>query len=290
MHKGLFSAAILTALFLPSGAMAQGNYVFVTNFSKNSNIQTNLIAQFPTGLWVATNSLETRFDIVANPSGENFYAASTPLSVALFVPAVTNVFTLMNAYAPGSGTVATVEFKGDGGADQKFTLQGGVNIRDFYQGQYVNSINNSTTENAYEIFNVQDAGGTGNVNTGLTGDYVIDEQIFALNSAFLTQNLTNIILSGDNNGTPIILGITAQSVAALISSVTLASGSLTIQAGGGISNATYLTLTSTNLALSLSQWTPVATNVLAADGNFSIMITNAINRAIAKQFFILETE
>jgi hypothetical protein len=46
---------------------------------------------------------------------------------------------------------------------------------------------------------------------------------------------------------------------------------------------------STDLALPLSQWTPVATNVLSANGNFSITVTNAVSAAIPCQFYILQS-
>ncbi len=56
------------------------------------------------------------------------------------------------------------------------------------------------------------AGGTGNVQTGLTGTYVVDEQDFSLESAFATQTLTQIILTDAYNGSePILLGVTAGS-------------------------------------------------------------------------------
>jgi hypothetical protein len=45
---------------------------------------------------------------------------------------------------------------------------------------------------------------------------------------------------------------------------------------------------STNVALPFSQWTPVATNVLNASGNFTITATNAVNRNIPKRFYILK--
>jgi hypothetical protein len=290
MLKVLLSALALGALFLPAVARAQGNYIFVTDFPKNGNIQSNLIAQFPTGLWVATNSFATPFDVVTNAAGENFYAANTTLSNNISIPAVSNVYTLINAYAPGGGAVATIEFKGDQGADQTFTLNGGVNIRDFYQGSFVNTLNNTTTENAFEAFDVQGGGATGNVNTGLTGNYVIDEQSFSLDAAFLTQHLTEIILSGTGNGTPIILGITAQVATPVITGITQSSNNLTIQASGGFAGATYLTLTSTNLPLPLNQWIAIETNILTAGGSFSVTLTNAHNPATPQQFFTIEMQ
>jgi hypothetical protein len=279
---------LLAALVSPALSRAQGNFICLTNYPKNSNIQTNLIKQFPTGLWFATNAFATPFDIVASSNGGNFEAISSSMTYSVFIPAVSNVYTLMNAYTPGSGIVAIIQFYGDAGAAQTFNLQGGVNIRDFYQGQYVNSINNSTTENAFEIFDVQDAGESGNVNTGLTGDYVVDEQAYALNPAFLTQNLTNIVVSGNNQGTPIVLGITAQSVGPAIAKIVQSGSNLTFQATGGVSNATCVTLSTTNLLEPVNQWTPVATNVFSASGNFSVTVTNAMNSSTSAQFFVME--
>lgn len=52
---------------------------------------------------------------------------------------------------------------------------------------------------------------------------------------------------------------------------------------GGLSNATYRILTSTNLASPMSRWTPVATNVFDSSGSFRY--TNAINGYLPAQLF-----
>ena len=46
----------------------------------------------------------------------------------------------------------------------------------------------------------------------------------------------------------------------------------------------------TNLSLPLSQWTPVATNILGAGGNFTITATNTVSRTNPHRFYILETQ
>lgn len=57
-------------------------------------------------------------------------------------------------------------------------------------------------------------GGTGNVDTGDQGNYVIDEQDFVLNSAFALQTLTSIVITNTSTegGTPIVLGVTAADI------------------------------------------------------------------------------
>ncbi len=57
----------------------------------------------------------------------------------------------------------------------------------------------------------------------------------------------------------------------------------------GQSGVTYVVLASTNLALALGQWTPVATNILSASGNFSITVTNALSAELPQRFYILQT-
>jgi hypothetical protein len=47
---------------------------------------------------------------------------------------------------------------------------------------------------------------------------------------------------------------------------------------------------SPNLALPLSQWTPVATNTLNAEGNFTITATNAVNPNAPQRFYILKVQ
>jgi hypothetical protein len=54
----------------------------------------------------------------------------------------------------------------------------------------------------------------------------------------------------------------------------------------GAVNWTYFVLASTNLALPLNQWLPVATNVFDGSGNFSF--TNSINPNLQKQFFCVQ--
>jgi hypothetical protein len=49
-------------------------------------------------------------------------------------------------------------------------------------------------------------------------------------------------------------------------------------------------LTSTNLALPLSRWTPAATNLLSASGNFSITVTNTVSAEIPQRYYVLQTQ
>jgi hypothetical protein len=197
-----------------------GEYSYVTDFTKTNNIQSALISQFPTGVFTADNSLQTPFDIASDGSGNNFYDGFThdsALTINVAIPDATNVYTLINAYAPYSGDqIATVEFIGSAGATETFTLVAGTQIRDFFQGTYADSINGTTTENAFTVYDTVGGAGSGDSSTGSYGTYNIDEQNFTLNPAFASQTLTEIVitdLGGQQGGTdvPILLGATAQS-------------------------------------------------------------------------------
>ena len=52
-------------------------------------------------------------------------------------------------------------------------------------------------------------------------------------------------------------------------------------------NGTYYVLTTTNIALPLTQWTRLATNLMTTSGNFTITVTNTVNPAASQQFYTL---
>ena len=84
----------------------------------------------------------------------------------------------------------------------------GTDIRDFCQNFFANTINNTTTRNAFAVNHVRDSCGTGNVNTGLVTDYRVDEISFILPTAFATQTLSTITVVPSDAGRPLVLGVT----------------------------------------------------------------------------------
>lgn len=63
---------------------------------------------------------------------------------------------------------------------------------------------------------------------------------------------------------------------------------LTLCGRGGKPAQSYRVLTTTNLALPITQWTPIATNVFDPYGNFSFAVTEV--RQKLQQFYLLETQ
>lgn len=73
-------------------------------------------------------------------------------------------------------------------------------------------------------------------------------------------------------------------------SISLSGTNLTLNASNGLSGVTYYTLMSTNVAKPLNQWSPVATNVLGADGNFTITAANTASPTFPQRFYILQVQ
>jgi hypothetical protein len=77
-----------------------------------------------------------------------------------------------------------------------------------------------------------------------------------------------------------------------ISSFSKTNLNVVISGTNGVNGGTYYLLESTNLTKPLSQWTPVATNVVSASGAsgaFTFTGTNVITSGFRQQFYILST-
>jgi PKD repeat protein len=98
---------------------------------------------------------------------------------------------------------------------------------------------------------------------------------------FVFQNNTGLFGLDDISVVPVQPDIT---------SFNLFGPNLVLNGINGLSGATYYVLMSTNLAVPLTQWTPVATNVLNVTGNFTVTATNTVAPNIPQRFYILETQ
>jgi len=73
-----------------------------------------------------------------------------------------------------------------------------------------------------------------------------------------------------------------------IASVSRSGANLVLNATNGVFGGTYIVLMGTSLTEPFSQWTPVATNVLSASGNFTTIASNTVTPSLSARFFILE--
>ena len=72
--------------------------------------------------------------------------------------------------------------------------------------------------------------------------------------------------------------------------ISLSGTDLVLDGINGVSGSTNYLLMSTNLTQPLDQWTPVATNVLGASGNFTVTATNAVDPNAPRRFYILQLQ
>jgi hypothetical protein len=73
-----------------------------------------------------------------------------------------------------------------------------------------------------------------------------------------------------------------------IAGITIAGTNVVLKGTSGQFGRTYCTLTSADVSRPLSQWIPVATNILQMDGNFTMTATNAVIPNARQQFYILQ--
>jgi hypothetical protein len=87
-------------------------------------------------------------------------------------------------------------------------------------------------------------------------------------------------------------GVTVPTNSPTITSFSIVNGNVVISGTNGQNNATYYLLESTNVALPLSQWQPVATNVMNTNGaanSFTVIGTNVVSPNGVQQFYILSS-
>jgi hypothetical protein len=72
-----------------------------------------------------------------------------------------------------------------------------------------------------------------------------------------------------------------------LTTINVNGSTLSITATNGPGGGTYTLLESTNLGLSLTQWTPILTNTFTANGSLNLS-TNIVNPARPAEFYILE--
>jgi hypothetical protein len=186
------------------------------DFPTTNDIQTHLIAEFPTGRFTPSNGFPASFIIkqalpLATPPRHNFWDAPRrqPLDVSANVAGVREVYMLLDAYAPPPGaTIAIVDFFGSDGAHISVPLVAGRDVRDFCQNIYANKIDDEATRNAFIIRHVRDSCSTNDVHTGYVTDYRIDEHQFVLPAEFSSQTLTHLTVTPTGLGLPVIVAIT----------------------------------------------------------------------------------
>ena len=74
----------------------------------------------------------------------------------------------------------------------------------------------------------------------------------------------------------------------VINNVSVSNGNFVLSGTNGSAGGNYYLLSSTNIALPLSSWTPVLTNSFDGSGQFSV--TNAMTPGAPQNFYILQLQ
>jgi hypothetical protein len=73
-----------------------------------------------------------------------------------------------------------------------------------------------------------------------------------------------------------------------ITKVSITGTSLLLSGANGAPGQTYYVLSSPNVGLPISQWTPVATNVMSGSGSFSIVVPNLVSPSTPQRYCVLQ--
>lgn len=151
-------------------------------------------------------STEVPFDIPM--TGSEMWSSGTVSGTATLMMTpnlfgVDKIYTLMNtAWGQTSPSYTSVTFEGSGGLMQTFELFGNVDIRDYNQNNWTNSINGTTTVAWWD-----------DGQTGFNANQRLDMQIFDLLPAFESATLTKITVTDtgrSNFHRAFLTGVTAE--------------------------------------------------------------------------------
>ena len=227
-----FTAAAVVAV-APAGAAT----TYITDFTKTSNIYTNLMQQYPnTGPGVPGSRMGTAnasylftpqatgqgnpdnlnyanngisYRLTSDAQGRDFAEIGTAdfgitaLTLPINVQSATSLYLLGAAY---NGTTFNITLNGTGGVTQTFSS---LFLPDF-NGGTVNSVSGAVADQT--VFGVYGtgAGGTGNSANGSVGFYGLTQIGLTLSADFVGQTLTSATITGNGYET-LILGATVVS-------------------------------------------------------------------------------
>jgi hypothetical protein len=210
----------------------------------------------------ATSATLTITNVQTNDGGNylvivtNSFGSVTSSVAVLTVTPVPLITTQPTSQAIGVGS--DVEFTVAGYATPPFYLQWIENGINLVNGGNISGVNTAvlTITNAQTYNN-------GNYWIVITNNWGSVTSSVVTLTVLTAPNFTGITASGTN-------------------------GSFILNGTGGTNNGTYFVLTSTNLATPLAQWTPIATNQFASQGQFVFTNTPPINTP--QLFYILQMQ
>ena len=212
-----------------------------------------------------------------------------------------NVTVQNNGILSGTGTLAGSVIVGSGGTLSPGNPYGALNI-----GNNLTLASGSTTlvavqhspltNTAVNVSGILTAGGTLVVSNSGVATFSAGDTFNLLSASGYAGGFNSITLPPLNPGlfwstawlsVNGAIGVVSSNSPA-IGSATMSSGNLVLQGTGGTPNWYYYVLSSTNVALPLSQWTVTATNQFDNAGNFNCPIPASPNAP--QQFYFIEIQ
>ncbi len=194
----------LACLALGTAARAAETEVDLSGAANRSWVSDWGVGSFPTGRQTYNG---VGFDIASDAQGARYasaiYGSTDPIVLNMDVKNAASASSLINTIwgQPGPASYLSITFTGSAGFTQTFDLVGGVDIRDFNNYAYTNTINGTTTKNAVSVDGDQ---------------HRLDQQFYALDSAFLSQDLVSVTMTdtgGDGFSRGALTGLTIETAA-----------------------------------------------------------------------------
>jgi len=199
-----------------------------------------------------------------SPAGTGTTVGTTAATVKGGASGTVNVASLVLTFTPQT-------FSGDASHPALYVSQGALNL----SGSGITVSNVAATPLGAGTYSlIQVAGGTISVastNVTVTGAGLAAG---AMASLSVSGGTLNLVVTSSVVPVPSING------------VTLSGGNIILSGTNGPANANYVVLTSTNVTLPYTLWTPIATNKFSGTGTFSA--TNAANGS--PRFFAIEVQ
>jgi hypothetical protein len=180
----------------------------------NENITTWNAGSIYSGWFNGTHTLGgIPFQLQTDADGDNVFwgtdlnlanyvgPSSLTLTLTTNLYGATEIYTLINtAWGSAGSNVGSVSFNASNGDSYTVQLVEGVNVRDHYNGSFVNTVSStSVTKNV--------------IGSDTLGTAHLDMQRFTLPASFATETLTGIVFTssgGATTGLPFLAGLTAK--------------------------------------------------------------------------------
>jgi streptogramin lyase len=223
------------------------------------------------------------YDVVIDGNGNLFVTDFLNKTIRKLTPVGTNWMVSTIAGSPGQrghvdGTNSNALFRNPTGV----TMDGNGNL-------YVTDTDNDTIRKIVPVgtdWVVSTIGGQVGITDAASDNGTNSMALFNTPRGIKVDGRGNLFVADFDHatvrlGTPLIPAM---------ASISLSGTNLVVNGINGLAGGTYYVFATTNAALPLSQWTPVATNVLNATGNFTFTATNAVNPNSQQQFYILQLQ